>query len=393
MSSPAVPDSGGRVGSPGTGDAATTSTGSEDAAAAGTGGGDAGVGDAGTADLSAGQVGGDAGGGMPVFDRAAVKAIMRLVADYEIARFGTSNDNGWVRSVFHTGMLAAYRALGDAKYHDYTLRWGQANGWRLFSNANGPRFADNQACVQSYAELYLETPIAQNSVMIAAAQTTFDAMVASPQAGRVEWHWCDALYMAPAAMARVAQATGKTQYLTLMDDMFRDTKAFLYDPVQSLFWRDSNFINTNTYWSRGNGWVVGGIARILEVLPSTDSRRADYETLLTQMASKLRTVQASDGFWRSSLTQPNAYTTPETSGTTFFCYGIAWGINHGILDRATYLPTVTKAWAALGTAVSAQGRLGWVQAVGFQPGPSTVDSTNDYATGAFLLAGSEVMKL
>jgi unsaturated rhamnogalacturonyl hydrolase len=64
-----------------------------------------------------------------------------------------------------------------------------------------------------------------------------------------------------------------------------------------------------------------------------------------------------------------------------------------MLDCPTYLPTVTKAWAGVGTTVNAQGRLTWVQAVGSQPGPLTVNSTNDYATGAFLLAASEVLKL
>ncbi len=393
---PAAAADGGEAGGnlPSLGDAAET----DGARTGDAGAGNAGPEDAGTGGARDAQGGGDAdgsgaGGGTATFDRTAVESIMRLVADYAIASFGSGNDDGWVRAVFHTGMLAAYRTLGDAKYHDYTLQWGQANSWQLHADANGPRFADNQACVQSYAELYLEAPTAQNNVRIAAAQTTFDTMVASPRAGRVEWSWCDALYMAPAAMARVAQATSRSQYVTLMDAMFWDTKAYLYDPVQSLFWRDAGFINTNTYWSRGNGWVLGGIARILEVLPSTDGRRADYEALMNQMAAKLRTVQASDGFWRSSLTQPNAYTTPESSGTALFCFGIAWGIHHGVLDRATYLPTVTKAWAALGTAVNAQGRLGWVQGVGKQPGPSTVDATNDYASGAFLLAGSEVLKL
>jgi len=104
-------------------------------------------------------------------------------------------------------------------------------------------------------------------------------------------------------------------------------------------------------------------------------------------------VQAADGFWRSSLTQPNAFTDPETSGTAFFSFGIAWGINHGVLDRAKFLPVVTKSWAALGTAVSAEGRLGYVQAVGAAPGPSTKDNTNDYATGAFLLTGEQLLKL
>ena len=52
-----------------------------------------------------------------------------------------------------------------------------------------------------------------------------------------------------------------------------------------------------------------------------------------------------------------------------------------------------KAWAALVSAVDASGQLGWVQAVGAAPGPSTIGSTNDYATGAFLLSGSEILKL
>jgi unsaturated rhamnogalacturonyl hydrolase len=374
------------AGSSGTG---TSNAGSNSGGAASAG--EAGALAAGTGGSHAGSAG--SSGASAAFDGTAVQALMRRVADYEIARFGTNNDNGWVRAVFHTGLLAAYRALGDAKYRDYTTAWGQANVWRLHADANGLRFADNQACVQSYAELYLADPVAQNGVMIAAAQTTFDAMVAAPLAGRTEWWWCDALFMAPGALARAAQATGKSSYISLMNTMFWDSKAFLYDPAQSLFWRDSTFLNTNTYWARGNGWVFAGLARILEVLPATDARRADYETLMNQMATKLRSVQAADGFWRSSLTQPNAFTTPESSGTAFFCYGMAWGIHHGVLDRGTYLPTVTKAWAALGSAITAQGRLGWVQAVGAQPGPSTMDSTNDYATGAFLLAGSEILKL
>ena len=392
-------DGGGAPPSSDVGDAAPTGAGGASAGGAGghlgSAGSSGGAGGAGGSGASTTDGGVDRGGdaGAPLFDRAAVMSIMRRVADYEIARFGTGNDNGWVRAAFHAGMLAAYRALGDAKYHDYTMQWGLANQWQLAVTSNGPRFADNQACVQSYAELFMETPIAQNNVMLAAAQTTFDSMVAAPMPGRVEWWWEDALFMAPPALARAAQATGKTQYLTLMNNMFWDTKAFLFDPVVGLFWRDSTFLNTNVYWARGNGWVVAGIARILDVLPATDPRRADYEDLLRGMATKLAAIQASDGFWRSSLTQPNAFPNPETSGTAFFCFGIAWGINHGVLDRATFGPVVVKAWAALISAVSAQGRLGYVQAVGAMPGPATPDATNDYATGALLLSGSEILQL
>ena len=368
------------------------SAGSEPGSAGASNGGQGGA-TAGTS--GAAGTGGAAGtAGVPAFDAAAVKAIMKRVADYEITRFGTGQSNGWVRAVFHAGSLAAARALGDPKYSNYTRAWGEANAWKLGPDShNDARFADNEACVQSYAELYLAEPTAANQVRLAAAQTTFDAMVKAPKQGRIEWWWADSLFMAPGAFVRVAKAANKPQYVTLMNDMFWDTKAFLFDPKQSLFWRDKSYLNTNVYWSRGNGWVFAGIPRILDQLPATDTHRADYEALLAQMATKLASIQASDGFWRSSLTQPDAFKTKESSGTAFFCFGMAWGIHHGVLDRATYLPVVSKAWTALTSAVNAEGRLGWVQGVGQEPGNATEAGTNDYATGAFLLAGSELLAL
>jgi unsaturated rhamnogalacturonyl hydrolase len=314
------------------------------------------------------------------------------VADYELARFGAANAN-WVRAVFYTGLMAMWRAGGDAKYLTAARAWGQAVTWRLGTDSgNNPRWADNQACSQTYAELYSMDPGSATDVMLTAARSAFDAMVAAPMAGRTEWWWCDALFMAPPAMARVAKATGRTQYVDLMHTMFFDTKAFLYDTTQHLFWRDNSFRNTS-FWSRGNGWVVAGTARVLEALPATDARRPDYEALLREMASKLRDIQGTDGFWRSDLLNPNAFPNPESSGTAFFTFGLAWGINHGVLDRATYLDTVKKGWAALLSAVDAQGRLGWVQAVGSKPGATNQADTNDYATGALLLAGEQMLGL
>jgi len=332
----------------------------------------------------------------PAVDRAATLEIMRRVADYELARFGAATNTNWVRAVFYTGLLGLYRATNDAKYLTATQSWGTTNGWRLGTDSGGSaRWADNQACVQSYAELYLMNPIAANDVMIASGRSAFDQMVAAPMAGRVEWWWEDALFMAPPALARIAAATPakSAAYLGLLHTMWWDTKAFLFSDANQLMWRDSTFLNTNTFWSRGNGWVVAGIARLLDALPANDARRPDYENLLRTMAGKLKTLQGADGFWRSDLLDPNAFPMQESSGTAFFCFGIAWGIDHGVLDRATYLDTALRAWTALGTAVSPAGRLGWVQAVGARPGPTNMNDTNDYATGAFLLAGTELLNL
>src|SRR5690348_7015447 len=62
--------------------------------------------------------------------------------------------------------------------------------------------------------------------------------------------------------------------------------------------------------------------------------------------AKLITLQAADGFWRSDLLNTNAFPTPESSGTAFFCFALAWGMNHGVLDRATYLDSARRAWSA-----------------------------------------------
>jgi unsaturated rhamnogalacturonyl hydrolase len=335
-----------------------------------------------------------AGGAASVVDRAAALAVLRRVADYELGLFGATHNNDWIRSVFYAGLMALHGATADDRYLGAARGWGVANNWTLGpAQTADPRFADNQACVQPYAELYALDVAPQNASYLTAARRAFDSMVASPRAGRVEWWWCDALIMAPAAMARTAQVLGLPAYVELMHTMYWDSKAFLYDPVQRLFWRDSTFRNTTTYWSRGNGWVVAGIPRILDALPANDLRRGDYIALLGDMAARLRTLQGSDGFWRSNLLDAGAFPNPESSGTAFFCFGMAWGINHGILDRATYLPVVSKAWQALVSAVDARGLLGWVQGVGSQPGPATATSTNDYAAGAFLLAGTEMLRL
>jgi len=332
-------------------------------------------------------------------DRDATLSIMRRVADYELARFAsTPSDRNWARAVFYTGLMAFYGASGDAQYLNAAQTWGERNSWALGTDANSrplsppdnSRFADNQACVQTYAELYLHNP---SPAMLAPATAAFDRMLAKPVPGRTEWWWCDSLFMAPAALARTAQALNKPDYLTLMHTLYWDTKAYLYSPTQHLFYRDDTFLGTNTFWSRGNGWVVAGLARILEFVPAADPRRADYEALLREMADKLRTLQQPDGFWHSDLLHPDAYPTRESSGTAFFCFGLSWGINNGVLDRATYLEPAKRAWTALTTVVSTEGRLGWVQGVGSSPGPSTATNTNDYATGAFLLCGNEMLKL
>ena len=111
------------------------------------------------------------------------------------------------------------------------------------------------------------------------------------------------------------------------------------------------------------------------------------------MCAKLATLQGEDGLWPSSLLDPEEYPGGETSGSAFFCYAMAWGINHGTLDREKYLPIVIKAWNGLVSKVNTDGKLGSVQKVAGAPGKVNPNDTMEYAVGGFLLAGSEIAKI
>jgi hypothetical protein len=111
------------------------------------------------------------------------------------------------------------------------------------------------------------------------------------------------------------------------------------------------------------------------------------------MAKRVAGLQRADGLWASSLMQPELFPEAETSGSSFFVYALAWGINHGVLDRATYQPVVVKGWNGLQKQVLPNGMIGAVQKTGDQPVPTAADDIGPYGTGAFLLAGLEVMNL
>jgi rhamnogalacturonyl hydrolase YesR len=343
-----------------------------------------------------------------VFDKAGIHAVMKRVADWQLAEnTRKKRDANWIRAAFYTGVMATYDATADRKYLEAARKWSAEEGhWRVMGGsttqpatrpAKGRRFGDHQAIGQTYAELYLHDG-KKDPAMIADLERVFDDTIARPAPGRVEWWWCDSLFMVPPVLTRLHAATGEAKYLKLLDDLFWDSHAFLYDKEEHLFYRDANFFDKRVdgkkmFWSRGNGWVVGGLARTLDYLPKDHPTRPKYEQLFKEMCGKLATLQGDDGLWRANLLVSSQFPNPETSGTAFFTFGMAWGINNGLLDRAKYEPVVRKGWAGLVRCVQPDGKLGYVQPVGADPRPTSADSTQEYGPGAFLLAGKEVAKM
>ena len=111
------------------------------------------------------------------------------------------------------------------------------------------------------------------------------------------------------------------------------------------------------------------------------------------MAARIASIQPENGLWCTSLLNPDAYPGGETSGTGFYCYALAYGINSGLLSKHEYLPVVKKAWEGLNAAVNDEGMLGYVQQIAGSPDIIRGEGWEVYGSGAFLLAGSEVIKL
>jgi rhamnogalacturonyl hydrolase YesR len=327
----------------------------------------------------------------PAFKRKDIARAMRKVGDWELKRSQPYFDQDWTFAALYAGFMAASKSLPDSQYEKAMLAMGGKFQWKL-----GPRLvhADDQAIGQTYLELY---GIHRDPRMIAPLRNQFDQLMKTPDdPTKPVWWWCDALFMATPVWARLSQATGEKSYLDYMDHEWWITSNLLYDPQEHLYSRDTTFLDKHEangkkiFWSRGNGWVMGGLARVLEAMPEDYPSRSKYLEQFREMAEKVTSLQGKDGLWRPGLLDADSYPLPEVSGSGFFVYALAWGIHHGVLDRATYLPVVQKGWAGLLTKIYKDGRLGCIQPIGAAPGDFKPTSSYVYGVGAFLLAGSEL---
>jgi unsaturated rhamnogalacturonyl hydrolase len=336
-------------------------------------------------------------------ERRAIVDVMTAAAEWQLANPAQHPRYDWTQAPFWIGLTSFAPLSSDPqRYLRAVRRNGEENRWRP-----GPRplLADDHAVTQSY---FLLQRVEQDRAMIEPALQTFAAVILFPFDESLEfswdktsrqWVWCDALFMSPPALAMAAKATGDRRYLDFMNRMWWKTTDYLYDKEEHLYYRDSRFFDQRApngrkiFWSRGNGWVLAGLARVLQEMPADYAERRRYLTLFSEMAAKIARLQQSDGYWRTSLLDPDTHPRPETSGTAFYVYALAWGVNEHLLDRATYEPIIRRGWAALVRAVHSNGMLGYVQRIGDQPGNTSASGTEIYGVGAFLLAGREVHRL
>lgn len=348
----------------------------------------------------------------------AILAQVRRVADWQLAnktnwatmplaRKSVQNPRDWQQATFWIALTEL--AKRDARYAPPLMELGREMAWKLGDN---PFHADDQLIGQAWIwaarngagkEALAPTIAYFDNVLANRPTGSLEFIPGAPGAGWSKctdrWCWCDALFMAPPTLLQLARQAGDQRYADFAHEEFKATTDYLYDPVEKLYFRDSRFFDTRDpkgrkqFWSRGNGWVMGGIVRMLDAMHSKDPKRAYYEGLFRDMAAKLLTLQKADGYWSPSLLDTDPGTPTETSGTAFYTYAFAWGIDAGLLDRATYRPAAVRGWNAIVRAVQSDGMLGWVQQVGDRPDSVSAKETQFYGSGAFILAGTAMADL
>jgi unsaturated rhamnogalacturonyl hydrolase len=354
-------------------------------------------------------------GAAPAQTVPQILGAMENVADWELAHpAGASlppapdamDPLGWSMGTFYTGLTALADRSGHAKYADAIFALGSRQGWKL-----GPRpfFADDYEVAQNWIWAFDRK---RDPKMIAAVRQRFDSIIATNPSGSLlmapfgsptncfqRWCWCDALFMGPPGWAALSRATRDPKYLAYADKEYRATAALLFDKGEALFYRDSSFIGRRgadgekIFWSRGNGWVYAGLARILSQLPSGSPSRSFYRDLYLKMSRRIVALQKPNGYWASSLLDLRHDTTPETSGTGLFTFGLAWGVKTGLLKDPTYRRAADRGWGALTRAVRKDGKLGWVQQGDVGPNVVRAGDTQPFGAGAFLLAGAAMYDL
>lgn len=347
--------------------------------------------------------------------QSEVLSVMRNVNDYFMAKYPDPTEptnvkrirpsSLWTRAVYYEGLMALYSIDSQQRYLDYTDRWASFHQWTP-RNGIKTRDADDQCCGQTYLDRFMMTG---DSAMLRPIRENLQGQMSETKIGY--WTWIDAIQMAMPIYAQMYKITGDRAYMEHGMKMYRWSRnecgGGLFNEKDGLWWRDADYVppykekdGNDCYWSRGNGWVLAALVRVMDQLSPKDNIYKEVKKDFVMMCNGLSKCQREDGFWNVSLASPVTYGGKETTGTALFLYGISWGLQKGYLKAKIYRPIADKAWEAMvKDAVHKDGFLGYVQGTGKDPSagqPVTYDKVpdfDDYGVGCFLLGAAEYYRL
>ena len=342
-----------------------------------------------------------------------VREVIRRVNNYWQSNNPAEVRAFWDNAAYHTGNMEVFKLLHDQQMLDYSIRWAEHNQWKGATEPDPAKwkykrygegqdfvlFGDWQICFQTYIDLY---NLAPDEKKVARAKEVMGYEADSK--AHDYWWWADALYMVMPVLTKMYKLTGDTKYLDKLYENILYSDSIMLDSETGLYFRDGKYIypkhktdnGKKDFWARGDGWVLAGLAKVLQDMPEDYAHQPFFREKYIRLARAVAKVQQPKGYWTRSMMDPKQAPGPETSGTAFFCYGMLWGINNGYLSKKEFAPTVKKAWKYLTkTALQADGKVGYVQPIGERAIPGqTVDANSqaNFGVGAFLLAACEYVR-
>ncbi len=316
----------------------------------------------------------------------------------------------WDHAAYFTGNMEAYRLTGKAEYYQYSDRWCRHNQWQGATSKNKAEwkytygegmdyvlFGDWQICFQTYIDMNNLVPAPYKEERAREVMTYISQSEATDY-----WWWADALYMVMPVMTKLYQLTHDEMYLDKLHANYLWSDSLMWDEEAQLYYRDGKYIwpkvttacdEGKSFWARGDGWVMAGLAKVLADMPEDYGGRDIFVARFRQLAEGVARCQREGGYWSRSMLCEEDAPGPETSGTAFFCYAMEWGVNNGYLDKEEYGEVIEKAWNYLyNTALQPDGTIGYVQPIGEKPDPTRIvdaSSQAPFGTGAWLLAACE----
>ncbi|WKN40708.1 glycoside hydrolase family 88 protein [Tunicatimonas pelagia] len=320
-----------------------------------------------------------------VFDLSYIQALTKSVANWQINHpIDMPEDTDWARSTFMLGVVSAYRVTQNKDYLTYVHNWAEQNQWGL-SNHSHP--ANNLLCAKAYLEL---TELRKNAINTQFIEKEIQRIRKANIPGREEWHWCDAFFMAPPTIVHFHKLLDTDNNYSQFYTMWWDAHDHLYSPQDSLYYRDERFIGSRTFWLRGNGWVLAGIAKILEQLSPEEQEYTRLSKVFTEMAVKFRNMQNEEGLWHPSVLNSHKHLLSEASGSALITYALAWGVNNSVLNKQAFDECIRHAWLGITSKIYDSGKVGWVQPRGEKPMNIRADDFQEYGAGSVLLAADEI---
>ena len=342
-----------------------------------------------------------------------VKSVIKKVNTYWQTNNPAEVRAFWDHAAYHTGNIEVYKLLKNQKMLDYSIRWAEHNQWKGATESDPSKwkykkygegqdyvlFGDWQICFQTYMDLY---QLAPDEKKVARAKEVMGYEADSKV--NDYWWWADALYMVMPVMTKMYKLTGDTKYLRKLYENILYSDSIMLDQETGLYFRDGKYVypkhktasGKKDFWARGDGWVLAGLAKVLQDMPETYVRQPFFVEKYVNLARGVKRLQQPEGHWTRSMMDPEQAPGFETSGTAFFCYGLLWGVNNGYLSKKEFAPAIEKAWNYLTTiALQKDGKVGYVQPIGERaiPGQTVnADSQANFGVGAFLLAACEYVR-